>query len=338
VTAGEARREGAAARVLLVALAGLGAMVFADRAGTYLHEVAGHLGVAAALGARPRSLQVTLFGGGWVHFDWPQPPAPWARAAATLGGIAVQTVAGLALAIALSWRAPGGAADLCARIFAAACTGGGIWYLVHGSYYGRGDPAAWRWLWKPGLAAALPLTLLAARPALAWLAANLAPGAGYGRRLLLLIAAAAIAGPAFAGLKIALVQEDDTAAKTFVEERRATEIADARAAKRARIEAERLAAARALAAKGEPVPEALERPLTPAEIEPRPDEIRRPFPIEGPLLACFVVAALLALAPAPRPSARPIAAWDAAAALAVGAAAIGAVWPLMHGVALEGLR
>jgi hypothetical protein len=323
-----------AVRIFVGALATLGAAVLASRAGTFLHEVGGHLAMAAALGGKPILLQVTLLSGGVANSRFPVDPGPRGHAAVMLAGIVVQTVVGLLATLALVRRAPGGAADLCARVFACVCVVGGVHYAVRGSYYGEGDPAAWRWLWKPALALAVPLCALAARPAIAWIAARVVGAeARFGRRLVAAAILGALVGGGYYGLTRLLAQEDDHASRMFREERRQSELADAREEKRARIAAERDAEARARESRGEPVSEDLRRPPRPEEVEPRPEEVRKPFPVEVPLIACYVLAALLGLAPRGRP-ADAVRAGDAAVALLLGAAALGAVWPIAHGANL----
>jgi hypothetical protein len=318
--------------VLLGAAAMLGAALAAARAGTFVHEAGGHLGVARLLGGRPAWLQVELMGGGGAWSEWPAPPGRAVERAVALGGIAAQLAAGAIALALLRARAPGGAADLFGRAFAALALVGGLHYLVVGSYYAVGDPAEEPWLWRPGIALAAPLSALALRPLGSWSAARIAgEGAGRARRLGCFLAAAALATAGYGALFFALHADYAALGARRVAAVRAD--AEARASKRAAVVAARAQVARDLEARGEPVPDAVRVPPAEDDVALAPVEVPRPPPIELPLAACYLVAAFAAgLAPA-RP-AREIAPRDALLSLSLGVLAVAAVAPLARGVSL----
>jgi hypothetical protein len=118
-----------------------------SRAGLVLHEIAGHGGVAAALGCRLTELRLFLFGGGWVSYDC----AELTRAgdlAIDLGGIALELLASAALlALARGRRGvPGLLAAAGGLLFALHA----LFYLVTGVHYGAGDGRGLHALLGPG--------------------------------------------------------------------------------------------------------------------------------------------------------------------------------------------
>ncbi len=293
--------------VLIAAAALLGLAIAASRAGTFLHEAAGHLAASLLFGGREPHIQVTLMGGG--HAGAHHPSAPFADAVVDLAGIGVNALTG-AICLALLWRgtrppapapAPARApstGDLFLRVLAALSVFGALHYLIAGSYYGYGDPANFPRLWRVGIALAPPAFVLALLPLALRLRAGL-PG-GFPA----FVAALALAGAGYAGLFVALKQDF------------------------AAIRAKDVAAERALveARKTDPT-------ITAADV-------KKPFPIEIALAASYaaavgvagVVAGRRVAAGAPGTERAPIDARYALTGLAAGAIALAAVFPLRNGI------
>lgn len=269
-------------------------------------------------------------GGGGASSTWAGPPGPAVDAAVAMGGIAVQIALGAACLVVLRRRAPGGAADLLFRVFAALAAIGGIHYLVAGSYYRFGDPEDFPRIWRAGLALAPAAFALALRPLGAWVASRAASeSAGAARRVGTFFIVAALAGAGYGALFLALRADFAAITARAVAGRRAED--EAREAKRAEVAAARREEAKAREARGEPVPEELSRPVRIEEVEVAPEDVRRPFPIEVPLGACYLFAIVVAGLAKPR-GAREITARETIVALGAGALALVAVWPLSKGI------
>lgn len=118
--------------------------------GLVLHEIAGHGGVAAAVGCRLTGLRLFLFGGGYVDYECAA-LAPAGALAIDLGGIALELIAGAGLL----WLARGRRGVL--GLFAAAAgllfVLHALFYLVTGVHYGVGDGRGLHGLLGPGRAA-----------------------------------------------------------------------------------------------------------------------------------------------------------------------------------------
>src|SRR5207249_8988282 len=78
-------------KILLLDLALLSLLILASRLALVLHEFAGHGLVALAFGAGGLRADLSLFGGGWISYDFPPGRHPSAAADALIaaGGILV---------------------------------------------------------------------------------------------------------------------------------------------------------------------------------------------------------------------------------------------------------
>ncbi len=106
-----------------------------SRLGLLLHEFVGHGGTAIALGGHITKVKLFWFAGGWVR---PDLDAGFAgQLAVMLGGIAIETIVGTALWIALRKR--DGLGTRIVRAIGAALVVHAMWYLATGTWYGFGD-------------------------------------------------------------------------------------------------------------------------------------------------------------------------------------------------------
>lgn len=113
-----------------------GASLTLSRLGLIVHEWIGHGGTAVALGGTVTGGRLFWFAGGWIRYRLPSPGAA-ATLAVALGGIAIETVLGLAL-----WVALGSRTDLGGRIVrtaGAALLVHAMFYLAIGTWHGYGD-------------------------------------------------------------------------------------------------------------------------------------------------------------------------------------------------------
>ncbi len=167
-----------------------------SRYGLVIHELAGHGGTAIALGGHVAGVHLFWFGGGWVTYVGDS----WSTAdvlAVTLGGIAIEWIAAIVLAM-IARRALGTKR----LVLAGAATGfaihGGM-YLAAGTFYGAGDGTllhqllgAWRPIvWAPAALVCVAAAWLGVRAVAPILRAH-APGA----RPLALIGVALVMGGA----------------------------------------------------------------------------------------------------------------------------------------------
>jgi hypothetical protein len=155
----------------------VGVLVIATRLGCILHEVGGHALVAQLLGAKILSIEVTLFGGGSVDYDFPTEPSMAASFWVTAAGMLVNLVTGTAaLLLARRYESRHVLGPLLA-VFGATSVLLPLAYLAIGGYYEAGDSgqllyyiAEWglpanRLLWSLGFLGLTPLlSYLALRP------------------------------------------------------------------------------------------------------------------------------------------------------------------------------
>ncbi|HUJ58554.1 MAG TPA: hypothetical protein VLX92_08680, partial [Kofleriaceae bacterium] len=118
-------------------LAGLLASVAlaTSRFGLVAHELVGHGGVALAVGARVTQVQLFWFAGGWIRYELPDAQLA-AQLAIAMAGIAIETIAGLALRLAVRGD---GLGRRIARAIGLALVVHAAWYLANGAFSGFGD-------------------------------------------------------------------------------------------------------------------------------------------------------------------------------------------------------
>jgi len=107
-----------------------------SRLGLLAHELVGHGGTAIALGGRIREVQLFWFAGGWIDYDFVSPPSTAARLAISMGGIAIELVAGSALWFAIRGASLG---RTLLRAVGAVLVAHAGWYLATGAWHGFGD-------------------------------------------------------------------------------------------------------------------------------------------------------------------------------------------------------
>lgn len=155
----------------LVTCAGLAT----SRLGLVVHELVGHGGTTLAVGGSVTTVKLFVFAGGWIRFQ-----ATEGQLAIALGGIAVETVIGVAMFLAARRDTLGARivrAIGCALVIHAS------WYLATGTWHGYGDGVELhrllgddRWLVAiPAAAITLAASFVGARTILPSLAATL-PG------------------------------------------------------------------------------------------------------------------------------------------------------------------
>ena len=117
-------------------LAGLLACVAlaTSRLGLLAHELVGHGGTAVVLGAHITDVRLFWFAGGWIRYD--NVSSTSAELAISMGGIAVELVVGLVLALAVRRDTLG---RRLVRGVGAALILHGSWYLATGAWHGYGD-------------------------------------------------------------------------------------------------------------------------------------------------------------------------------------------------------
>ena len=150
-----------------------------SRIGLVAHELVGHGGAAIAMGGTVTDVQLFWFAGGWIRFD-----APGGELVIALGGIAVESIVGLALWIGLARNTSLGARI--ARAIGGALVLHASWYLATGTWHGFGDGAQLhRELgdakWMVAVPAAL-VTMAAGYAAARWVLGALAATVPGGRR------------------------------------------------------------------------------------------------------------------------------------------------------------
>ena len=192
-------REGIRLTGLLLAIG-----LATSRLGLLAHELLGHGGVARAAGGEIVEVQLFWFAGGWIRYHFVVPPSVAAQLAISMGGIAVEALAGAALWLGV--RGDGLGRHL-VRGVGSALIVHASWYLATGAWQGFGDGQL------------LHQVLGSARYPVAMAAGAIACAAGYlGARGVIgplratqpsargLVIAAMLAGAIHAGLAIGEVQ------------------------------------------------------------------------------------------------------------------------------------
>lgn len=121
----------------------LAAMILATRLATLLHEAIGHALVAVFFGGKLTSLQVSLFGGGEVFYNFLEPIRVLPRFCVAEGGILLNFILG-----GIVWLFAGKfkrypVFSVFISIFILVNILGALAYLVLGIYYHHGDPVMW---------------------------------------------------------------------------------------------------------------------------------------------------------------------------------------------------
>ncbi|CAN5578300.1 hypothetical protein BH11MYX1_BH11MYX1_14230 [soil metagenome] len=109
-----------------------------SRLGILAHELAGHGGMAVAVGGEVTEVQLFWFAGGWIRYHFATPPSIAAQLAISMAGIAVEAFAGTALCLALRGDGDGLGRRL-VRGIGAALVLHASWYLATGAWQGFGD-------------------------------------------------------------------------------------------------------------------------------------------------------------------------------------------------------
>lgn len=137
--------------LLLVAL-----IVIVTRVGCCLHEAVGHALLADLLGAKIRSVEVTLFGGGTV--DWHFPAGYGISESCSIAaGMVLNAISGVVALVLVRRYESRPVLGALLALFGAISILLPVAYLVIGLCYGVGDPAALFPHAPVGLALALPL-------------------------------------------------------------------------------------------------------------------------------------------------------------------------------------
>jgi hypothetical protein len=122
-------RDGVRLATLLVCVA-----LATSRLGLLAHELVGHGGTALAVGAHVVQVRLFWFAGGWIRYVGA--PSHAAALAIAMGGIAVELVAGTALALGVRGDTLG---RRILRGIGAALVLHATWYLATGAFSGFGD-------------------------------------------------------------------------------------------------------------------------------------------------------------------------------------------------------
>lgn len=109
-----------------------------SRLGLVVHELIGHGGTAIAVGGTVRDAHLFWFAGGWIRYDVPDATLASALAI-SLGGIAIESVIGVALWCVFSGSHAAGLGRRTARTLGAALIVHAMFYLATGTWHGFGD-------------------------------------------------------------------------------------------------------------------------------------------------------------------------------------------------------
>jgi hypothetical protein len=147
------------------------------------HELVGHAAVAAVFGGDLRDWHLFLFAGGYVDTVRDQPWTSGESLAISLGGIAVELVAGAVLVLVARRARPGSLRRFTLLAFGIVDLLHGGYYLTAGTFHGYGDGITLHrslgdhrpWLLVPGTALLLGGAFLAGRAALGAMRDWLAP-------------------------------------------------------------------------------------------------------------------------------------------------------------------
>ena len=145
--------------LLLFDLFLIAVLILATRFTTFLHELIGHAFVAGGFGARVNGVQVSLFGGGRVHYHFGGDPGLIVRFLIAFGGIIVNILSGLLAFVIIRRLSKQPSWVLFLILFGMVSLLGAIAYCALGFYYNQGDPVAWAqgaccqggWFWIPFL-------------------------------------------------------------------------------------------------------------------------------------------------------------------------------------------
>ncbi len=204
-----------------------------SRLALVVHELGGHAAPVVALGGHVRDVHFFLFAGGYVTYDRAQPLALGERLLVSLGGIALELVAGaVLLAIARAARR---------RPIARVATLGagtvlllhGLFYLSSSAYHGYGDGYTLRrwlgdrrlWLVVPVAIAAVVAGFACARVLVGELGGWMT-GSGRAARVGWILLAVALAGGAHAALTFGELALHENRTYAGVMEHEDTRIAD----------------------------------------------------------------------------------------------------------------
>ena len=124
-------REGIRLTGFLLALA-----LATSRLGLLAHELVGHGGTALACGGQISEVQLFWFAGGWIRYHFATPPSIAAALAISMGGIAIEALAGIALWLGVRGDALG---RRLVRGVGTALVVHASWYLATGAWQGFGD-------------------------------------------------------------------------------------------------------------------------------------------------------------------------------------------------------
>ena len=119
---------------LLLALA-----LATSRLGLVAHELVGHGGAAVAVGGEVTEVELFWFAGGWIRYHFPTPPSIAAQLVISMGGIAIEVVAGLALWLAVRDKRDSSLGRHLVRGAGTALIMHASWYLATGAWHGFGD-------------------------------------------------------------------------------------------------------------------------------------------------------------------------------------------------------
>lgn len=129
-------------KLILFDLALLSLLILASRLALILHEFAGHGLVALFFGAQGLRAELSLFGGGWIHYDFPEAHrlSPFGHSLISAGGILVNLLSGLAASLLARRAPPTSHRRLFLHFLGAGSIGQALFYLSNGFYFGTGDP------------------------------------------------------------------------------------------------------------------------------------------------------------------------------------------------------
>jgi len=107
-----------------------------SRVGLLAHELVGHGGTALAVGGQVTDVQLFWFAGGWIRYHFAAPPSTAALLAISMGGVAIEAIAGSLLWLLVRGDALG---RRLVRGVGAALVVHATWYFATGAWHGYGD-------------------------------------------------------------------------------------------------------------------------------------------------------------------------------------------------------
>ena len=177
-----------------------------SRLGLLAHELVGHGGTALAVGGQVTDVQLFWFAGGWIRYHFAAPPSTAALLAISMGGVAIEAIAGVLLWTLV--RGDGLGRRLI-RGVGAALVVHATWYFATGAWHGYGDgQLLHHLLGSARYPVAIFAGLITCGCAFAGARAIVGPLAGtqHAHRLAGLAIAAILAGGIHAGLAIAEIR------------------------------------------------------------------------------------------------------------------------------------